>query len=139
MDVSTIRAALGDALRTIVSDPSLIVHDHVPDSTVVPCAYVVPDRVTFDSTFVRGMDEITFSLMLIVSRADDPSSQALMDGYLRGSGPASVKAAVEADDTLAGTVHDVRVVEVGAYRWVQVGETRYLGAEFSVAVIGPGT
>lgn len=140
MLVSTIRTALADAIRagTTATNPRLTVYPYKPDAVVVPAMFVVPDKISFDETFGRGEDELTFKLVLLVSRADDLSSQKLLDGYLDGSGGRSIKTIVEAGPTLGGACDDIRVVDVTAYRWFPFGENEYLGAEFSLSIIGRG-
>lgn len=140
MLISSIRTALADVIRTgtATTDPRLTVYAFKPDSVVVPALFVVPDKISFDQTFGRGEDELSFKLVLLVSRTDDVSSQALLDGYLDGSGGRALKPIVEAVSTLGGLCHDLQVVDVTAYRWFPFGEYEYLGAEFSVSIIGRG-
>lgn len=145
MQVSAVRAAIAAAVgSTVVSTPPLTALAYVPDSINPPVLYVQPDTITFDKTYGRGTDEITFILYLLVSRADDQASQKLLDDYLSGGGAASVKAALVAargvpgGSALGGAADDIHVVDIGAYRWFAYGDTRYLGAQFKVRCIGPG-
>jgi hypothetical protein len=106
--ISDIRQGLADALRTI---PNLRVFDLVPDNPNPPGIVISLDRVMYDSVFARGCDEYEFILHLIVARADDRSGQIRLEEYVAGSGPHSIKAAVESDPTLTGTAQTVRVSE----------------------------
>jgi hypothetical protein len=145
MRVSLVRQGLADAASAVVSDPPLKCLPYVPAGFVVPCMYVQVEPFKFDLAFHRGADELNLSLMLLVSRTDDRSAQELLDAYISGSGPASVKAAVEAEReitgrvTFGGSCHDAQVTGVEAYQWYDVGDgTKFLGAKFAVRCIGSG-
>ncbi len=145
MQVADVRRALADAMRdNVVSDPILTVYPYHPDSVSVPCAYVQPGDITFDKSMVRGMDEMALTVTVLVSKTDDRASQDLLDGYVSGGGPASIKAAMESargapgEFALDGACDDFRVERVTAYQYYIHNEVRYLGAQFFVKVIGPG-
>lgn len=145
MQVSAVRSALAAAMRTnVVSTPTLTCYAYHPDSVTVPCAYVQPGDITFDKTMGRGTDELALTVTVLVSKTDDRSSQDLLDGYVSGSGPASVKAALESARgapgvaALDGACDDFHVVKVTAYQYYIHNETRYLGAQFTLRVLGPG-
>lgn len=147
MELSLVRAGLAAAAAAVVSDPPLICLPYTPPVTAIvpPCLYVLVEPFQFDKTFARGVDELNFSLMLMVSTVDDESAQKLLDAYVSGAGPASVKAAVEAERaslgrvTLGGSCDDAQVTRVAAYQWYEVGDgSKLLGAQFNVHVIGSG-
>ena len=104
--ISDLRQGLADALRTI---PSLRVYELLPDNPAPPGVAIALERVLYDSVFARGADEFQFSLQLFVARADDRTAQVRLEEYLAGSGPYSIKTAVEADPTLGGVAQTVRV------------------------------
>jgi hypothetical protein len=133
--ISTVRQGLADAADTITGLNCLA---YAPDSVPEPCFYVSEVAVEFDAAFGRGMDDIDFTCMVLVSRADDKASQAKLDGYLSGSGASSVKVALEAAPTLGGACDDLHVKRIQGYRWYTHGDAKYLGAEFVVRVIGDG-
>lgn len=136
MNISSVRAGLANAADAI---SGLNCVTYAPDSIPEPCFYPDGVDIEFDQSFGRGMDEVMVVCRVLVSRSDDKSSQALLDGYLAGSGATSVKAAIEADCTLGGACADLRVQRVEGYRWYLIGPTYYLGAAFVVQVIGSGT
>lgn len=146
MDISAVRQKIADVLKAgVTSTPKLTALPYVPDSVPAPCAYTDDIEVNFDYTYGRGTDEATFTLRVLCSRADDKDGQKLLDGYLRGAGPASIKAVLEAQrqtgtgGKYAGDVcDDLYVSGVNAYRWFTVGEAKYVGAEFKITVIGSG-
>lgn len=120
-----------DALAASMSGISgLRVSAFMPDAPRPPVVIVMPQRIAFDLDARRGADSFYIRLMLIVSRADDRSSQAQLDGFI-----SSIKAAVESDRTLGGEVDTCRVTTLDNYAYVPVGDTIYLGADFTVEVI----
>ncbi|GIH69443.1 hypothetical protein [Sphaerimonospora thailandensis] len=143
MDVGAIRQALADAVSA-AAIPGLSCFGYVPDSVPVPCFYAGEVEIDFDRAFGRGLDEVRVTCRVLVSRADDKSGQAALDAYLAGSGPGSLKTAIEAArgapgvPALGGLAHDVHVVRVQGYRLYTVGEVEYYGAEITVRVIGKG-
>lgn len=134
--VSAIRDGLAARLATI---DGLRVSDVVPGQVPVPAAIIKPgargkDAITFDRTFGRGSDELTFSVMVLVSTASDRTAQDALDAYLAGEGASSVKAAIEGDETLGGLVSFAHVVSVREYGLVDYNGVSYLGADFTIEV-----
>lgn len=128
-----IRAGLKARLATIAG---LRAFGFVPDQLPVPAAFVgPPDSVEFDLAFARGADRWLIPVRVAVSRATDRRAQAALDAYLAGSGPSSIKAAIEADPTLGITAQTCRVQAVRGYGVFEHGGGQYLGAEFVVEVI----
>ena len=129
--ISDIRTGLANRLATI---SGLRTAALMPDLPNPPVAIVIPDNISFDDTFHRGMDTLTFRIFLIVGRADERTDQNSIDGYCATSGSLSVKAAIEGDKTLGGKAYDCRVTTMRSYGSVLIGETNYLSCEFVVLV-----
>ena len=129
---SSVRTKLKERLATI---SGLKTYDHIPDSVNVPAGIVGQLDMTFDATFNRGFDSATCTVLLIVGRMSEQAAQAKLDGYLAGSGSTSVKAAIEADATLSGTVQTVRVAAATAGS-VQVAGNDYLAYRYVIDLIG---
>ena len=127
MSMSNLRAGIATRLDTI---PALHVYDYQPDTIRPPVAFVVPDRVEYDTNNARGLDTYYFTVNLIVSRADDRAAQSKLDTFTVGS--ASVKTAVEGDRTLGGAANTCRVTEMRNYQAVVVGDISYLSCQFEV-------
>ena len=142
MEPGAIRDGLAAAVKTGV--PSLNTFGYCPDAIPEPCWYAGEVEIDFDRAFGRGMDELRITCRLLVSRADDKSGQAALDRYLAGSGPDSVKAAIEAargapgEAALGGLCDDLHLMRVQGYRMYQVGEVQFYGAEMIVRIIGEG-
>jgi len=128
--VSALRSALASSMGSITG---LRTSATVPDNPRPPIAVVMPERIAYDLNARRGADTFFFTIILIVSRADDRAAQNNLDAYLTGS--SSIKAAVEADRTLGGVANTCRVTEMTNYASLPVGEVLYLSAQFTVEVV----
>jgi hypothetical protein len=129
--LSTIRTGLATNLATITGLSTAAV---MPDAITPPVAIVVPEGITFDSAMARGLDEYSFTIMVIVGRADARTSQSLMDTYCNPTGASSVKTALQIDRTLSGAAQSLRVTEMRSYSSLTAGDVTYLAAEFAVTV-----
>jgi hypothetical protein len=129
--ITNIRTGLATRLATITG---LRTAATMPDLPNPPIAIVIPDNISFDDTFHRGMDTLTFRIFLVVGRADERTAQNSLDAFCATSGATSVKAAVEGDRTLGGAAYDCRVTNMRSYGSVLISETTYLSCEFVVLV-----
>ena len=129
--ITNIRTGLATRLATITG---LRTAATMPDLPNPPVAIVIPDNISFDDTFQRGMDTLTFRIFLVVGRADERTAQNSLDGFCATSGASSIKAAVEGDRTLGGAAFDCRVTNMRSYGSVLISETTYLSCEFVVLV-----
>jgi hypothetical protein len=106
------------------------------DSLSPPAAAVLyPDGITFDETYGRGMDRLTLPVLLVVGKPTDRSTRDRIAQYCDGSGPASVKAAVEAGDGAAFDTVRVTGVE---FPTATIGGTEYMAAMFDLDIAGQG-
>jgi hypothetical protein len=131
-NISDLRAGIATNLATI---SGLRTSATVPDSINPPIAVVMPNTITYDTSFARtGGDEYEFLVMVIVGRVDERTAQNRLDGYCSGTGASSVKAAIESDKTLGGKAFSLRVTSLRNYNQVTVGDVTYLSGEFVVQV-----
>jgi hypothetical protein len=93
----------------------------------------MPERIVYDLNANRGADTFFFTVMLIVGRADDRSAQNSLDSFIVGE--TSIKAAIEGDRTLGGVANTCRVTDMSNYSSMNVGDTLYLAASFTVEVV----
>jgi hypothetical protein len=147
VDIFAVRSAIADAARAVTmpaGTAKLTSTGYATDAVTTPQFYVGDYTVTFDQAFRRGQDDIEFTCAVLVSRSDDLSGQRTLDALLSGSGPSSLKTAIEVargapgQYALGGLADDLHVTRVQSYRWYEVGGTQYLGAELVVRVIGEG-
>jgi len=129
--ISAIRTGIASNLATI---SGLRTAATMPDQPNPPIAIVMPQSVSFDTAYGRGLDTYEFVVLTIVGRVDERTAQNLLDSYCNPTGATSIKTAIESDRTLGGEVQDLRVTEMRNYSSVPVGEITYLAAEFVVTV-----
>ncbi len=131
MNVHDVRVALAAAVQSIDGMRSSA---FIPTKIVPPMAVVSVGSGTYDDDTGGGMT-LSLGLLVLVSRSDDRSAQARLDDYISPTGDRSIKAAVESDLTLDGTVDSVAVVGWGDPAEFEVGGTSYVGVEFDVEAI----
>lgn len=130
-ELSEIRAAMGTALATI---DDLRVRPLIPSLVTPPMAVVQPQQIEYDLNAQRGLNRYTFTVSVFVVKADDRAAQVRVDPYVSPTGDRSVKAALEADRTLAGTVDTLRVTNVSNYAASDANDVLYLAVDFEVEV-----
>lgn len=136
MDVEAVFAGLRNAAGAITG---LNVFEFAPDSITPPVFFPHEVEIDFDQTFGRGMDAYTVTARLLVAKSDDRAGQKTLKGYLVGSGPLSLKQALQADRTLGGACDALQVKSVRGYGVYEHNSQHFYGAEFSIYVIGPGS
>lgn len=94
-----------------------------------------PEQLDFDIAMGRGGDRITIPLRVVVGQLEARASTVALAGYVAGSGPSSIKAAVEAFDSTAYSSARVTSAEFGV---ITIASVEYLAATFSIDVIGQG-
>jgi hypothetical protein len=98
----------------------------------------LPEEVTYDQTYGRGSDAMTFPVWVMVARGDERAAALELMPYLDGSGARSVKAALDStDDNTYAECDEVTVTTAvpGTYTYNGVDA---FGAEFTVQVAGRG-
>ncbi|MFD9569991.1 hypothetical protein ACFWBI_09115 [Streptomyces sp. NPDC059982] len=147
MHLGPIREAIADAARAVVLPAGagqLTCFGYTPDSVPAPCFFAAEYSLEFDKAMGRALDEAELTCRVLVGRADDASAQRTLDALLAGSGPASLKAAIEAargapgDYALGGLAHELHVTRVQGYRWYEHQGTQYVGAELIIRIFGDG-
>lgn len=138
MNVEDVAAEIGDKADTITG---LRVFRFPPDK-VPNRSFVVglPDDITFDETYGRGSDAMTFPAWVLLEKTNDRAAFAQLAKHLNGSGLDSIKAAVDSkritnEYTSCDTV-TVRSAETGFYTW---GGVEMMGAQFTITVTGSGS
>jgi hypothetical protein len=127
--LSDLRIGLANNLATI---HGLRTAATMPDNPNPPIAIIVPSSIAFDNTFQRGMQTYSFTVLVIVGRADERTAQNKLDAYCASTGTQSIKLAIESDKTLDGKAFDVLLTEMRNYGQIVIGEVTYLSAEFTV-------
>lgn len=131
MSVTAIRDGLAANLSRITS---LRTFASLPENPNPPIAVISPSNINYDASMGRGLDTYTFTITVIVGRADGRSAQDKLDLYVASTGSSSIKVAVESDRKLGGACKDLRVTAMNSYGSLPIGEVQYLAAEFDVVV-----
>lgn len=135
-DITEIRVALAGSLEPIeqLQESPFLLSNPTP-----PCAEIVPAPIEYDKAFARGTDLIKLIVRVMVGINTDVGAQKLLDTFLASSGPKSIKAALETDESLGGLVDNVNVTACTGYRiFKREGGASLLGAEWTVEVLAPG-
>lgn len=138
MALKQIREALADSLSGV---PGLSEGEgYVRFNATPPFVDIEPGPIDYDQAFARGLDEYTITVRVEVPFSTDIGSQRTLDRLMEPSGEYSIKAAIEADDTLAGACEDLRVTKCSGYRSYKREGARAdtLGAEWTVKVYATG-
>lgn len=132
-------SAVMDAIAAKVDliDP-LNVYSWPTDSVSPPAAIVAyPEDYAFDLNYGRGQDTITLPVWVVVGRVHDRSTKVDLAAYCDGSGPKSVKQAIEVE-TYSGVLDDAQVQHID-FDAIQIAGTDYMAAMFTVKITGRGT
>ena len=129
--VSEVSKRLREALAEI---DGLRVIEFIPDSLNPPMATVGIDNVIYHGAFGAGNPQYLFTVSVVVARASDRIAQQRLDNFLSWDGAGSVRAAIEKDPTLCGTVPTCQVTSGGNVTSINVQEVIYLSVEFNVEV-----
>jgi len=132
INISGVREALGKNLQTITG---LRVYDQIPDVIVPPCAIVGQLDFTFDIDNARGLDQASVDVYVIVQRISERAGQDKLDELLSGTGPRSIKTALESDRSLGGLVNTLRVLTADSGTYVS-GDITYLSYRYNLAIWG---
>jgi hypothetical protein len=74
-----------------------------------PAIQILRGEIEYDLAAARGLDLVTMQVQAIVALTADIGSQMRLDPLIDPTGSGSVKAAIESDRTLGGTVAGLRV------------------------------
>jgi len=131
-NVNGVRDALKSNLQTITN---MRVYDTIPDIVTPPCAVVGQLDFTFDIDNMRGLDQASVDVYVIVQRISERTGQDKLDNFLAGSGNGSIKTAIESDRTLGGLVDTLRVItaESGTYT---SGDQSFLSYRYNLTIWG---
>lgn len=133
MDVKAIRRAIAAACRNVDSPRQLEALHYLPGAIDPPFAYPAETDGNYNEA-VGGVAGVVITLRVLTSRAEDQAGQELLDDYLASTGITSIKAAIEADQTLGGQCDFVTVTGWTGYRTYEIAAADYFGAELDVVV-----
>lgn len=119
--------------------PGLRTSEYIPDQINPPVAIVgVPPIPDYHVTMGRGRFLLEPTVTILVSAALDRTGQRALAEYANPTGERSIVAAIEADKTLGGAVHDCIVVSFNPLGLEDVGSIDYYGGIFTLRVVASG-
>ena len=129
--MSSIPEILDGFAETFESHPAEV-FAYVPDSIIPPAVCVYCEQWPYDTTA-----DATFILLCVLGTGDMQDAQAQLMGWLSDTGPTSLVALIDADNTLDGAVSSVLPFEVRNWGLmpVQEGRPRLLQAELVCHVL----
>lgn len=134
MIINDVADELVTQLQTI---SGLRVYKGAPGSVSPPAAVVfLPGEQDFSLTYNRGMDHLTWPVLLLVGKVDDSTVVKGLGGYLDGSGTKSIKAVLEAGTYTSFDAIFVASASTDPETW---GDASYAGAMFTVNIYGRGS
>lgn len=129
--ITEISDAIKNSLTVI---PGLRVYDYLPDQINPPLAYVGIQQVNYHGAFRGGNPITTYTVVVVVGRVNERTSQRALDEFLAYDGDRSVRAAIEADPTLDGVIQSLIVTDGGNLAPLTMGDVTYVSIDFSVTV-----
>lgn len=91
--LAEIRAAIASTLTSALG-PGTEMYGRIPGQPALPCVCVVPDVANFNVAMGRGTDTWNFDLIVLVPSGDNEVGQSLLDPYVTGAGPQSIRQAL---------------------------------------------
>lgn len=135
MDMNNVRAGIATNARTIAGLNAL---PFSPDDAQEPVFWVGSAEIVYDQAMNKGLDVVTFTAYLAVTKAFDEAAQDMVNDYLNGSGSSSLREKLRTDRTLGGAASDIRLTNARGPIPVQLGANNYLGAVLTIWVVGRG-
>ena len=133
MTVPTI-TEMREALATVIDTvPGIRGAPAWPERPNPPVAIVAGPDVDYNED--TQSDRYTFAVIVLVSDSVTRAATLLLDSFLAGAGASSIRAALEADDTLGGVVQYLVVTAIRDYGTQVVQSTEYLGATLMVEAV----
>ncbi len=134
MNLTTFRSGITSAITGTLSDVSMT--GYLLSPIEPPCFEIDFPDDTFLLTRTSGGKTTEFSCVVrgYVQFGDPQEGQLTLDGWL-SDGASNVQALLEADRTLSGAVDDLYVRSISSPLRIQVDNTVFLCAEWTVDVI----
>lgn len=110
ISVSQLRQGLAETIMAGTSSP-LYAYAFVEENINLPAAVIEPADADFLVAMNRGTDVFDFNIFVLVARTDPVSAQAVLDNFISGDGPDSIRRAVYdredlgLGDDVAATLH----------------------------------
>lgn len=131
--ISAVGAGLKARLATI---SGLRAFEYQPEQLNPPFAYVTLNTISYHGAFQGGMQEMEWTVSVVVGRWVDRKANDLLDEYASYSGERSIRAAIEADKTLGGVCDTLVVQSSASISSLEAADADFLTIDFQVTVYG---
>lgn len=91
------------------------VYQYIPAHPVLPCLCIVPATADFAVSMGRGTDTWVFDLTMLVPSGNEELAQQLLDEFVTGAGPTSVRQALFQNRTLGLADVDAHIAGMTNY------------------------
>lgn len=136
--LTEIRQAIGLTIKNFSEQP-IEIHDTVDTVNSFPAAIIEPDQTDFEVAMQRGSDDCRLVVYVLCSGADLESAQKLLDQFVTGSGPSSIRQIIYDHDDLGLDDCDASVTAMRGYGGTyESGAIKAVGAILHVRVITDG-
>lgn len=124
------------ALRATISQADLNVYRAVPDVTNTPAAVVLPSNADYTGAMGMGGDEYYIDIAILVAALNIADAQDVLDDYVTGQGPKSVREFIYRNSNLGLDDVDCTVVGFKGYNGsFENAMTQSIGAILKVRVL----
>lgn len=129
-----------NAIESALDDiPGLRTTAFIKDQMAPPFAMVgVPEIPDYHGAFRSGSMTISPRVYVFVSSVVDRIGQTKLSEYANPTGVSSIKAALEADNTLGGVVAQVVVKSFRPLGAEEMGAFNYYGGVFDLMIVATG-
>jgi hypothetical protein len=124
-DIQPIINAMATVLRPAL--PGVTVYTNRPGVINAPAIVFTVEGIDYDSTFDDESDEVRIDVNIFTSLGSDGSGESTLWTYIKSTGSTSVKAILEADDTLGDVVEYLQVRRARAPGIAKFGAGEYYG------------
>lgn len=135
MALLDIRQAVADAL-TVITTPGgsqIQTSPYILENPSLPTAWSYPQNTSFHKASQNGLSIMRLIVQAFVGTTVSQAGQQLLDEMIDETGANSVKAALEADLTLGGTVNTLIVLSCTGYKQYPISAgVHRLGADWEV-------
>lgn len=126
------------ALKSTIGQSGLQVYDTVADVVVSPACVIEPaqkNTIVFSSAMRMGGDVYNFDLMILVAATDMRNAQQVLDQFITGQGPKSIREFIFRNCNLGLDDVDAMADSVQGYNGSpEVAGTKMIGAIMRVSV-----
>lgn len=126
-----------ELLARLAGIEGLKTHKGMPGTLTVPAAVLpLPERIQYQGAYRRGMNRITWPLLVLVTKVTDRLVLPRLSAYASSSAEVNVPRVLETGTYTAFDVVTVLSAETDVVTW---GAVDYAAVLFELDIVGPGS